>query len=48
LLEGDEKSAKETLKQMEDTFKKKNLKPAVMQKIAQQATETMQINKKGK
>jgi hypothetical protein len=48
LLEGDEKSAKETLKQMEDTFKKKNLKPAVMQKIAQQAAETMQVNKKGK
>ena len=48
LLEGDEKSAKDTLKQMEDTFKKKNLKPAVMQKIAQQATETMQIDKKRK
>lgn len=48
LLEGDEKSAKDTLKQMEDTFKKKNLKPAVLQKIAQQAAETMQVNKKSK
>ncbi len=46
LLEGDEKSAKETLKQMEDTFKKKNLKQAVLHRISQQAAETLQVNKK--
>jgi hypothetical protein len=46
LLEGDEKSAKATLKEMEDSFKAKKLKPAVMHIIAGQAAETLRVNKK--
>jgi hypothetical protein len=41
LLEGDEKTAKSTLKEMEDTFKAKKLKPAVMQTISKQASSVM-------
>jgi hypothetical protein len=41
LLEGDEKAAKSTLKEMEETFKAKKLKPAVMQTISKQAANVL-------
>jgi hypothetical protein len=41
LLEGDEKTAKSTLKEMEDTFKAKKLKPAVMHTISKQASSVL-------
>jgi hypothetical protein len=43
LLEGDEKAAKSTLKEMEDTFKAKKLKPAVQKVIAKQADEVLKL-----
>ncbi len=41
LLEGDEKTAKSTLKEMEDTFKARKMKPAVMQTISKQAADVL-------
>jgi hypothetical protein len=41
LLEGDEKTAKATLEEMEKVFKAKMLKPAVLQIISKQAAEVL-------
>ena len=45
LLESDEKNAKATLKEMEDTFKKKKLKAPVLQKISKQANAVLKNTK---
>jgi hypothetical protein len=44
LLEGDEKTARATLDEMEKTFKAKKLKPAVLQTIASQAADVMKLS----
>ena len=45
LLESDEKSAKATLKEMEDTFKQKKLKAPILQKISKQASAVLKNTK---
>jgi hypothetical protein len=45
LLESDEKNAKATLKEMEDTFKQKKLKAPVLQKISKQASAVLKNTK---
>lgn len=45
LLESDEKNAKATLKEMEDTFKHKKLKAPVLQKISKQASAVLKNTK---
>jgi hypothetical protein len=45
LLESDEKNAKATLKEMEDTFKQKKLKASVLQKISKQANAVLKNTK---
>ena len=43
LLEGDDKAAKATLKEMEDTFKAKKLRPVIQQTIAKQAAAVLKL-----
>ena len=45
VLEGDEKNAKATLKEMEDTFKQKKLKAPVLQRISRQASAVLKNTK---
>lgn len=45
ILESDEKSAKATLKEMEETFKQKKLKAPVLQRISKQASAVLKNTK---